>query len=54
MSAAIYPRFHAHILSKLAPKFKSRKSSIIVLFNTQIIFICLLMSFFLENTMSQH
>ena len=37
ISATIYPRFHTHLLSKLVPKLKSRKSSIIVLFDTQII-----------------
>ena len=37
ISAAFYPRFHTHLLSKLVPKFKSRKSSIIVLFDMQII-----------------
>ena len=35
ISAAIYPRFHTHLLSKLVPKLKSRKSSIIVLFDMQ-------------------
>ena len=37
ISAAIYPRFHTHLLSKLVPKLKSRKSSIIVLFDRLII-----------------
>ena len=37
ISSAIYPRFHTHLLSKLDLKLKSRKSSIIVLFDTQII-----------------
>ena len=37
ISAAIYPRFHAHLLSKRVPKLRSRKSSMIVLFDTQII-----------------
>ena len=37
ISAAIYPRLHSHLLSKLVPKFKSRKSSIIVFFYMQII-----------------
>ena len=35
ISAAIDPRFHTHLLSKLVPKLKSRKSSIIVLFDMQ-------------------
>ena len=35
-SAAIYPRFHIHLLSKLVPKLKSRKSSIIVLFESKL------------------
>ena len=37
ISAGIYPRFHTHLLSKLVPKLKSRKSSIIDLFDKQII-----------------
>ena len=37
ISATIYPRFHTHLHSKLVPKLKSRKSSSIVLFETQII-----------------
>ena len=37
ISAAIYPRVHTHLLSKLVPKSKFRKSSIIVLCDTQII-----------------
>ena len=37
ISAAIYPRFHTHLLSKLVPILKSRKKSIIVLFDSQII-----------------
>ena len=36
ISAAIHSRFHSHLLSKLVPKLKLRKSSIIVLFDTQI------------------
>ena len=31
ISATIYPRFHTPLLTKLVPKFKSRKSSVIVL-----------------------
>ena len=31
ISAIIYLRFHTHLLSRLVPKLKSRKSSIIVL-----------------------
>ena len=38
VSATIYPRLHTHLLSKLVPKLKSRKRSIIVLFNTQSIY----------------
>ena len=37
ISAAIYPRFHTHLLSKLVPKLNSRIRSIIVLIDTQII-----------------
>ena len=37
ISATIYPRFRTHLLSKLVPKLKSRKSSIIVLFDRLII-----------------
>ena len=37
ISAAIYPRFNTHLLSKLVPKLKSRIGSIIVLFDMQII-----------------
>ena len=37
ISAAIYPSFHTHLLSILVPKLESRKSSIIVMFDTQII-----------------
>ena len=36
-TAVIYPLFHSHLLSKRVPKLKSRDSSIIVLFDTQII-----------------
>ena len=28
ISAAIYHKFHSHLLSKLVPKLKSRKSSV--------------------------
>ena len=37
ISAAIYPRFHTHSLSKFLLRLKSRKSYIIVLFDMQII-----------------
>ena len=37
ISAAIYPRFHTHLLSNFVPKLKSRKGSNIVLIDMQII-----------------
>ena len=37
ISAVIYPRFHTHLLSNFVPKLKSRKCSIKVLFDTQMI-----------------
>ena len=43
--------YHTHLLSKLVPKLKFRKNSIIVMFDTQIILFVLSMSVFKDTTL---